>query len=123
MDELGILAALFFFVVVLAIPAYEVGKRTGVTSPLLAFIPGFGPEMVMLASVGTTMWWAVVILVPYLGVIVLDIWLAFVIPPRHHRSRWWTLAFLIPIANFVAFFVYAYTLRTRQSAEVSGASV
>ena len=77
----------------------------------------------MLASVATTMWWAIVILIPYVGVTVLDIWLAVVIPPRHHRSRWWTLAFLIPIVNFVAFFVYAYSLRTGESGHTSDASL
>jgi hypothetical protein len=117
-DEFGILALLFFFLVVVAIPAYEVGKRRHAKSPGLAFIPVLGPEMVILASIGTSMWWAVLLLVPYIGAIVLGVWLAFVVPPRHGRSRWWTAPFLIPFANLIAFYAYAFTLRRLTSPEV-----
>jgi len=108
--ELELLAALIFFVVVLAIPAYEIGRRREVAAPVLAFIPAVGPEMVILASIGTSMWWAVVVLIPYIGAIVLGVWLAFAVPPRHARSRWWTVPLLIPIVNVATFFVYAFTL-------------
>ena len=67
--------------------------------------------MVILASIGTSMWWAVVVLIPYIGAIALGVWLAFVLPPRHGRFRWWTVPFLVPIVNLVAFFAYAFTLQ------------
>ena len=110
-DELWALGALVLFVVVLAIPAWEVGRRRGLAAPALAFIPAVGPHTVILASIGTSMWWAVVVLIPYIGAIALGVWLAFVVPTRHGRSRWWTVPLLIPILNLVAFFAYAFTLQ------------
>ena len=110
-DELWALGGLFFFVVVLAIPAWEIGRRRRLAAPALAFIPVVGPEMVILASIGTSMWWAVLTLIPYIGAIALGVWLAFVVPPRHGRSRWWTVPLLIPILNLAVFFAYAFTLQ------------
>jgi hypothetical protein len=41
------------------------------------------------------------------------IWLAFVVPSEHRRTRWWTVAFLIPLFGVAAFWVYAFTLEQR----------
>ena len=109
---IGIWELLIFvaWICILAVPAYEVAKRCGVASPALAFIPLVGPWMTILASVGTTMWLALMLFVPYLGALCLGIWLALVVPKRHRRNGWWSVAFLIPLANLIAFYAYAYTL-------------
>jgi hypothetical protein len=38
------------------------------------------------------------------------IWLICVIPIEHGRTRWWILAFLIPLVNVIAYYAYAFTL-------------
>jgi hypothetical protein len=93
-----------------AIPAYVVGKRTGVRAPGIAFVPLMvGPYIVILRSIGRSGWLCVLGFVPVVGLI-FDIWLVSVVPTAHQRTRWWVLPFLIPVIQFAAFFAYAFTL-------------
>lgn len=98
---------IYIFATMLA--AFIVGKRRGVRRPGIAFVPLFGPWIVILRSIGTSLWWILLLLIPYVG-LGFVIWAAFVVPARHERTRWWTLPFLIPVVNVVAFIVYALTL-------------
>jgi hypothetical protein len=100
---------LVFLLALFPVPAFIVAQRRGVPSPGLAFIPFVGPWIVILRSIGTSAWLAIGALVP-LANLVLAIWAAFTVPVRHGMSRWWTLPFLIPFVNYVAFWIYAVTL-------------
>jgi hypothetical protein len=94
--------------VLVLLPAYTVGKRQVVSRPGQAFIPWVGAFIVLLRVMGQNAWWAVLGVVPYVGTLILYVWLAIVIPRRHGRTGWWTLAFIfVPIASFYA---YAFTL-------------
>jgi hypothetical protein len=110
-----LLLVLVFFVG-LAVPAYVVGRRRGVSNPGVAFIPFIGPTLVILWSIGRSGWLCILGLVPLVA-LVFDIWLAFVVPAGHGRTRWWALAFLIPLAQLAAFYVYAFTLQETRKAE------
>ena len=106
------LLILFYYVVgsvVPAIPAYVGGRRLGVAHPWVAFVPVVGPVIVALRSIRRSGWLCLLGLIPLVGV-VFYIWLAWVVPDEHGRTRWWTLAFLIPGVNLIAFYVYAFTL-------------
>ena len=93
----------------LGIPAYVVCSRRSVSLPGLAFIPFVGPWIAVLRSIGTTAWASLLALVPVVS-IVFGIWLAFAIPARHGRSALWGIWFILPLANIVGFWVYAFTL-------------
>ena len=92
-----------------SIPAYVIGSRLGVVHPAEAFIPIVGPYIVLLHSIKRSGWLCILGLIPIVS-LVFAIWLAFVIPVDHGRTRWWALAFLIPLVNLFAFYVYAFTL-------------
>ncbi|HUZ14811.1 MAG TPA: hypothetical protein VMU72_01370 [Gaiellaceae bacterium] len=92
-----------------SIPAYVVGSRLGVVHPGEAFIPVVGPYIVLLHSVKRSGWLCILGLIPLLS-FVFYLWLILVIPTEHRRTAWWTLAFLIPGVNVVAYFAYAFTL-------------
>ena len=96
------------FYALILLPAYVVALRRGAHRPWLAFVPFVGFPIVLLRSVGQSAWWTVLILIPYLGIVVLDLALAFLIPKRHGRSGWWTPAFIF--LPFVSFYAYAFTL-------------
>jgi len=64
---------------------------------------------VILRSIGTSAWLAIGVVIP-LANLIIAIWAAFTVPARHRMSRWWTLFFLIPFVNYVAFWAYAVTL-------------
>jgi cbb3-type cytochrome oxidase subunit 3 len=34
---------------------------------------------------------------------------AWIVPTRHERSRWWTLALVIPDVNLISYWFYAFT--------------
>ncbi|MBV8256350.1 MAG: hypothetical protein JO073_00885 [Actinobacteria bacterium] len=91
-----------------AIPAFVIGRRMRIVHSGEAFIPLIGPSIVLLHSIRRSGWLCVLGLIPYAGLIFF-IWLACVIPGDHRRTRWWILGFLIPLVNFVAFYIYAFT--------------
>jgi hypothetical protein len=110
------IAPVLFVVVLYAArvtPAYIVGRRLGLRNAWVAFVPLFGVWIVLLESVGQSGWAALAVLIPTLGSLVLLIWVALAAPPRHGRSRWWSLAFILPGLNFVAYWLYALTLERR----------
>jgi hypothetical protein len=98
-----------------AIPAFVIGRRLGLAHPGEAFIPLVGPSIVLLRSIDRSGWMSILGLIPYAGLIFF-IWLACVIPGEHGRTKWWILPFLIPLVNFVAFYVYAFTLTRDETA-------
>jgi hypothetical protein len=101
---------LLLLLVVPMIPAYVVAERRGVISPAVAFVPLVGPYIVILWSIDRSGWLCILGVIPLIAV-VFGIWLAFVVPAEHGRTRWWALPFLIPLFQFVAFFAYAFTLQ------------
>ena len=105
----GEVVYLVFLLAIFPVPAFIVGVRRGVSYPGLAFIPLFGPWIVIFRSIGTSAWLAIGAVIP-LANLIIAIWTAFTVPVRHQMSRWWTLFFLIPFVNYVAFWVYAVTL-------------
>ncbi|HZS30352.1 MAG TPA: hypothetical protein VFA37_03780 [Gaiellaceae bacterium] len=107
-----VLFVLFYIgvgLVVPGIPAFVVGRRTGVAYAGVAFVPLLGPLVVVLHSIRQTGWLCLLALIPLANFFFL-IWLAWVVPGEHRRSQWWTLAFVLPGMNLVAFYVYAFTL-------------
>lgn len=115
---------------VLAVPilaamvaAFIVGRRRAVPRAGIAFVPLIGPWIVILRSIRTSLWWMLLLVIPYVG-LGFAIWTAVVVPARHERTRWWALPFLIPIANAVAFLAYALTLTPLRTDEAgSGETV
>lgn len=101
--------------VIASIPAFVVGRRLGVVHAGEAFIPLVGPSIVLLHSIRRSGWLCLLGVIPYVGLIFF-IWLACVIPGEHRRTKWWILPFLIPLVNFFAYYIYAFTMR-RRSAE------
>ena len=116
LPELSIILVIIVVYVGFSLPAYIVGSRSGVSSPWIAFIPVFGVLIVLLRVIGQSAWLALLALIPYVGGLVLDIWLAFAIPKRHDRSGWWTPAFIfVPVLSW---YWYALTLPRALSPEV-----
>jgi hypothetical protein len=92
-----------------AIPAFVIGQRLGVVHPGEAFIPIVGPYIVLLHSIKRSGWLCILGLIPFVSLF-FYIWLICVIPVDHGRTKWWILAFLIPLVNVVAYYAYAFTL-------------
>jgi hypothetical protein len=113
MDSIGPIFLLVVLYLALVIPAYIVGRRLDLRNPWVAFVPLFGVWIVLLESVGQSGLAALAVLIPPIGPLVLLIWIAVAAPPRHERSRLWTLAFIIPGVNFLAYWFYALTLQSR----------
>ena len=103
-----------FFVVALYLlvttPFYILGKRRDVAHPWAAFVPIFGVAIVLFQSIGHSGWLSLMLLVPTLGPLVFVIWTAFAAPPHHGRTRWWTLALLVPVVSLFGWWAYALTL-------------
>lgn len=112
MASIGLLFAVVVYLA-LVTPAYLIGRRLGLRNPWVAFVPLFGAWIVLLESVGQSGWAALAVLIPTIGPLVLVIWIAVAAPPRHGRSRWWTLPFIIPGVNVLAYWFYALTLQPR----------
>jgi len=55
---------LLFFFLGLSLPAFIVGKRRGVSAPGVAFVPFFGPWIVILWSIDRTGWMVLITLIP-----------------------------------------------------------
>jgi hypothetical protein len=92
-----------------SVPAFVVGRRRGVRAPWLAFVPFVGASIVILRSIGRSGWRCVLLLIPIVG-LVFGIWLVFVVPSEHGRTKWWALPFLVPVVQLGAFYIYAFTL-------------
>ena len=108
-----VVSYLIFFVILLCItgvPGYVIAERRGLSKPWVAFVPIVGFWIVLCESVDRSGWLTLWILVPYLGALGLAVWTAFTVPVHHGRSRWWTLAFIVPLVNLVAYWCYAFSL-------------
>jgi hypothetical protein len=120
-----VLAAPVVVAVLLAVfctPFYLVAKRSGVEHPAIAFIPWFGAWIVLFETIRKSGWLALLVLVPYVGILIVCIWTAVEVPKRHGRSQWWTAALVIPIVNILGYWVYALTLEPpRQQVLFGGA--
>ena len=99
----------FVTAIPVGVPAYVVCARRNVPLPGLAFIPFVGPWIAILRSIRTNAWATLLVLVPLVS-IVFAIWTAFTVPPRHGRSSLWGVWFIVPLANIVGFWFYAFTL-------------
>src|SRR2546422_11682108 len=99
----GVFAALVF-------PAFVIGQRRSLRNPVVAFIPLLGVWIVLLESIGKSGWYSLLAFVPYVGPLVLLIWTAVELPAKHDRSRWWTVAFIVPGVNLISYWFYAFTL-------------
>ena len=97
------------------IPAYVIGKRSGTEAPWIAFIPFVGPWIAALRAAGIGGGWVALVLLPTLGALILIVWISVVLPKTQHRSQWWTLPFLVPGVNLIAYWVYAFTLGARDA--------
>jgi hypothetical protein len=47
--------------------------------------------------------------------LILSVWIAIVLPKRQGRTSWWAIPLIVPFANIVSYFVYAFTLTTRDA--------
>ena len=107
---------LFFLLFMIALyvlllwPVYVIGQRTGVKSPGVAFVPLLGAAIVFMESMGRSGWLSLIAFVPYVGPLVLLVWIAVEVPMRHERSGWWTLGLMVPPVNLVTYWFYAFTL-------------
>jgi hypothetical protein len=103
---LGIVVSIWLAVVT---PAYVTAERSGVRHAWAALIP-LGTWIILFETIRRNGWLGLLVFIPYVGFLVVYVWIAVGIPARHGRSGWWTLAFLIPGINFAAFWWYAFTL-------------
>jgi hypothetical protein len=117
MSNIGPLEVVLFLilVVLIGIPAFVLGERRGVSSPGWAFVPVVGAWIVVLRSFNRPGGMCLLSLVPIIGV-GFAIWVAFVMPSEHGRTKWWALPLLLPLVQIVAFYVYAFTLEDRRAA-------
>lgn len=113
MMVLLVLAVIVFFV---ATPAYVIGRRRELQNPWAAFIPFLGIWIVLFESMGRSGWFSALVFIPTIGPLVVLIWTAVQVPPHHGRSRWWTLGFIVPGVNLVAYWFYAFTLPPKELA-------
>lgn len=98
-----------------SVPAYVVGKRRGARTPAVAFVPVVGPWIVILWSIEQRGWLVLLMLIP-LANVVFAVGVALNVPSEQGRTRWWALGFLIPVVNWIAFWVYAFTLKADRPA-------
>jgi hypothetical protein len=89
--------------------AYITAQRSGVRYAWAAYVP-LGAWFVLFETIGRNAWLALIVFVPYVGGLVVYIWIAVEAPNRHARSGWWTVAFLIPGVNLIAIWMYALSL-------------
>ena len=103
---MGVLFLLVLFFVVVSVPSYVIGKRRGLQNPGVAFVPFVGATIVLLWSIDRSGWMCLIALIPLVNV-VFTLWLFFSVPAHHGRTRWWGLAFLVPL---IGMYWYAFTL-------------
>ena len=113
----GMLQLLYIAYVALVpgIPGYTIGKRRGLKASWIGFIPFVGLWIVLFRSVGRSAWWllllvSLVVLVPFVGLLVVSIWMGLEVPARHGRSTRWTAVLVVPLVNIVGYWFYAFTL-------------
>lgn len=94
----------------LVTPVFVIGRRRGLRNPWVAFVPFLGVWIVLCESIGRSGWFALLAFIPTVGPLTLLVWTAVAVPARHSRTRWWTLAFLIPGVNLIGYWFYAFTL-------------
>jgi len=88
----------------------------------MAFVPFLGLWIVLSRSVERSGWMALWTLVP-IAAFIFVIWMAFVLPSDHGRSRWWTAALLIPLVNLVGYWAYAFTMPRQGSLQPASPAV
>jgi Family of unknown function (DUF5684) len=94
----------------LVFPVYVIGRRRGLKNPWAAFIPLLGPWIVLFEAIGRSGWFSLLAFIPNVGALILLIWTAVELPSKHDRTRWWTLPFVLPGVNLIAYWFYAFTL-------------
>lgn len=112
---MGTLIAVLVVCVVYSFPFYVIGQRCGVNDAWVAFIPAFGPTMVLLWSIKRSGWMTLLGLIPLVN-IAFGLWLLFSVPSNHGRSLLWGLGLLVP---FVGSYAYAFTLSPSGSVRVA----
>lgn len=105
------LLVLVILTVLLGTPTYVIGERRGVKNPWAAFIPGIGPALVLLWSIGRSGWLILCSFVPIVNLI-FGVWLLFTVPATHRRSSLWGFGLMVPV---VGVWAYAFTLDRFQS--------
>jgi hypothetical protein len=104
-----------YLAVVPAIPGYTIGKRRGLKAAWIGFIPLVGLWIVLFRSVGRSAWWllllvSLLLLVPFVGQLVVSIWMGLEVPTRHGRSTRWRFLLMVPLINILGYWFYAFTL-------------
>ena len=107
---LVVFASIYLFFVT---PAYVIAQRTGSDQPWVALVPWFGVWIVLLESMRRNAWFSLLAFLPYLGAVLLFVWVSAELPSRHGRSNAWIVPFFVPGVNLVAYWVYALTLPHR----------
>jgi Family of unknown function (DUF5684) len=107
MDMLLVVVAIFL---VLSTPIFVIGRRRGLQNAWAAFIPLLGIWIVLFESIGRSGWFSLLVFIPTAGPLALLIWTAVELPAHHGRSRWWTLALIVPGVNLLGYWFYAFTL-------------
>lgn len=113
MSIVGIFLFLAVVMAIVGVPGYMIGKRCGVSQPLVAFVPVLGLWIVLFESMRRSGWFACIALIPYVGGLAIMVWTAVGVPRAHGRSGWWTLALIVPLVNIVGYWAYALTMRER----------
>jgi Family of unknown function (DUF5684) len=109
METLLFVVAIFL---VAGLPVFVIGRRRGIQNAWAAFVPLLG-IWVLFESIGRSGWFALLVFIPTAGPLVLLIWTAVELPVHHGRSRWWTLALILPGVNLLGYWFYAFTLPPR----------
>jgi hypothetical protein len=122
MDVWHYLLTLLIVTFVGGVPAYVLAQRRGIKNArLVAFFPIFGFWIIIFESIGRSSAFALLVLIPYAGEILLSAWSAIEVPSRHGRSRWWIAALIVPGVNLIAYWAYAFTLPKQVTPAFHGA--
>jgi len=100
-------------ILLLPIPVYVVGRKTGVGGLWILLIPIIGPPAVLLRCIGVSAWWVLTFFVG--GGFVIYPVTGWKMPRRHERTRWWSLGLMIPLLNCFVYWPYAFTLPDRRA--------
>ena len=111
----AVIVGLSLVVCIQGVPGFVIARRSGNQNPGVAFVPLFGVWIVLLETLRRSGWFALLTFIPYLGTLVLLVWVAFDLPVKQGRSRWWTVALGIPGPNLIAYWFYAFTLPQQDS--------
>ena len=83
-----------------------IAQRRSLANAWVAFIPLFGPTIVLLWSIDRSGWMCLLAAIPIIN-IGFTIWLFFSIPAHHGRTSWWGLVMLVPV---IGLYFYGFTL-------------